>query len=315
MQNAKFKIVFIGTPEFGTIVLEGLINAGYKPVLVVTVPDKPVGRKQVLTPPPVKIVAQKYNILVEQSDKIRNLKFEIRNLKPDLGIVAAYGEIIPKDILDIPKYGFLNVHPSLLPKYRGASPIQYAVLNGDIETGVTIMLMDEKMDHGKIISNIKCKISKRINHRELSKELAEIGAKLLVEIIPRWIKKEIKAIPQDETKATYTKIIKKENGKINWKKTAEEIERQIRAFDPWPGTFTFFDGKKLKILKAEISEQIQNGLVGEPGKTFLASDNKIAVQTGKEYLIIEELQLEGKKSMTSDEFLRGRTDFLGKILE
>ncbi len=313
------KIVFIGTPEFGAIILEGLIKGGYKPILVVTTTDKPVGRKQILTPSVVKVVAKKHNIQVEQSETIKNLKLKIKNLKPDLGIVAAYGEIIPKNILDIPKFGFLNVHPSLLPKYRGPSPIQFTILNDEKKSGVTIILMDEKMDHGKIISNIKYQIpNNKITYENLLKELAEKGAKLLIETIPKWIKGEIKPKPQDEIKTTYTKILKKEDGKIDWRKSAEEIERQIRAFSPWPGSYVFWQkaGKifRLKIFKADVLARKKNQSENQPGKTFLTADNKIAVQTGKDYLIIEELQMEGKRKMTPKEFLIGHPDFIGVIL-
>ncbi len=219
--RAKLKIIFIGTPEFGAIVLDGLVNNGYGPILVATAPDKPVGRKAVLTPPPVKLLAEKYKIPALQPEKIENCKLKIENLKPDLGITAAYGKIIPKDILDIPKSGFINIHPSLLPKYRGPSPIQTAILNGDKETGVSIILMDEKMDSGPIVamSNVKCQMS-NVTHKELEKKLANLGTELLLKTIPRWLKGEIKPIPQDESKATYTKIFKKDDGKIDWKKPA-----------------------------------------------------------------------------------------------
>ncbi|MDP2910690.1 MAG: methionyl-tRNA formyltransferase [bacterium] len=283
MENDKIKIIFIGTPEFGAIILEKLVKNNYKPVLVITNPDKPAGRKQVLTPTPVKLTAQKYKILVEQPEKIQNSKFKIQNLGPDLIITAAYGQIIPKEILKIPKYGCLNVHPSLLPKYRGPSPIQTAILNGDKKTGLTVMLMDEKMDHGKIISNFQFPISNKITYQELYEKLALSGAKLLLETIPKWIDGKIKSQTQDEKKATYTKIIKKEDGKIDWKKPAQEIERQIRALNPWPGTFTFIKkrGKKIriKVCQAELSENNQ--------------------------LIIKKLQPEGKKPMSFEDFKKG----------
>ncbi len=230
-KNIKPKIVFIGTPEFGAIILDRLCQNEYKPVLVITAPDKPVGRKQVITSSPVKITAQKYKIPVAQPENIQNLKSEIKKLKPDLAIVAAYSQIIPKDILDIPKFGFLNVHPSLLPKYRGPSPIQYAILNGDKETGVTIMLMNEKVDSGKIISTSKLSIKdEKITSEQLTEKTADSGAKLLLNTIPKWINSEIKPIPQDEKKATYTKILRKEDGKVDWQKSAKEIERKVRAF-------------------------------------------------------------------------------------
>lgn len=273
----------MGTPEFGAIILDKLIKGSFKPVLVVTAPDKPVGRKQILTPSPVKIIARKNNIPVEQPEIIKNWKLKIGNLNPDLGIVAAYGQIIPKDILDIPKYGFLNVHPSLLPKYRGPSPIQYAILKGEKITGVTIMLMDEKMDHGPILAQRGLEIEEKETGETLHNKLANLGASLLMESIPRWTRKMIKPKPQDEKKATYTKILTREDGRINWKKTAKDLERQVRAFCPWPGTYTIYNGKILKILKAEFS---------------------------KGCLVIKEMQLEGKKPMSYEEFLRGHPDYV-----
>ncbi len=331
IQNSKFKIIFMGTPKFGAIILKGLIKNNYKPVLVITPPDKPVGRKQILTSTPVKLVAQKYKIPVAQPEKVLNFKcnptgsFSLRSiqqvlsLKPDLIISAAYGEIIPKEILKIPKYGCLNIHPSLLPKYRGPSPIQNTILSGDKKTGTTIILIDEKMDHGPILAQQELEFSifppkadqqetgnfqfsnksqspmTKITYEELNKNLAELGVKLLIKTIPKWINGEIKAKVQDESKATYTKIIKKEDGKIDWKKSAGEIERQIRAFYPWPGTFTFFK-KNNKTLRAKILEA-----------EILDKENpkQLCIKCKKGYLAIKKLQPEGKKPMTAEDFLRG----------
>jgi len=259
------KIIFMGTPEFGAIILEGLCQSEYKPILVITAPDKPAGRKQIITFLPVKIVAQKYNIPVSQPISLKNsscVDFLIEK-GPDLIVVAAYGQILPKEILEIPQYGCLNVHPSLLPKYRGSSPIQYTILNGDKETGVTIILMDEKMDHGPILAARELEFSifnypsearvgdegeafSDLQFSNLHDKLADLGAKLLIETIPKWLAREIKPKPQDDSKATYTKILKKEDGKIDWKKSAEEIERQIRAFELWPGSFTIWEKIKNK---------------------------------------------------------------------
>jgi len=316
----QLKIIFMGTPEFGAIILEGLIKANFKPILVVTAPDKPVGRKQIitgeLTPPPVKISAQKYNIPVLQPKELKAISYKLKAMKPELIIVAAYGQILPKEILEIPKYGCLNVHPSLLPRWRGASPIQYTILNGDKETGVTIILMTEKVDEGDVIAISKFQITNpKITYPELLKELAHRGTKLLCETIPEWVNNEIKPKPQNNLEATYTKILKKEDGKIDWKKPAEYIERQIRTFCPWPGSFCFLDEKQIKILKADVLKQTKNGPFGVPGKTFLAPNDKIAVQTGKDFLVIEKLQLEGRKPMSSEEFLRGHLKFSGKILK
>ncbi len=264
MEN--YKIVFIGTPEFGAIILKELIKE-HEPVLVITNPDKPKGRNNIITPSLVKELAQKLNIPVQH---------DFKNIEADLIITAAFGKIIPKHIIDLPKYGCLNVHPSLLPKYRGASPIQTAILNGEEETGVSIMLMDEKMDHGPVLSQIKHKIDNK-DYNTLSKELAEKGAQLLIETIPKYLKGEIKPKEQNHDKATFTKIIKKEDGKIDWSRTPQEIERQIRAFNPWPGTFTFLKDKRIKILEAEV---INNELV------------------------IKKVQPEGKRPMSYEDYLK-----------
>ena len=315
------KIVFLGTPEFGSIILEGLAKTNFKPILVITASDKPVGRKQIITPPPVKIVSQKYDISVAQPERAEEIKLEIEKVTPDLAIVAAYKHLIPKDILEIPKYGFLNVHPSLLPSWRGASPVQHTILNGDKETGVTIILMDEKIDHGKIIAQSRIEIkNNKITSEELTKEMAELGAKLLIETIPAWIGGEIKPISQDDSKATHTRILTKENGKIDWSKSAEYLERQIRAFNLWPGTFTTLKGKNgipktLKIFKAFVLEQTEKGPFGSPGKTYLAPNDKIAVQCGKDFLVVEELQIEGGKRISIKDFLLGHPDFIGITLK
>lgn len=279
----NLKIVYIGTPEFSAVILKKLIQNGYAPVLVVTAPDKPVGRKQIITPPSVKILAQKNNIQVLQTEKIKNCQSKIENFQPDLGILAAFGQIVPKNILNIPKYGFLNVHPSLLPKFRGPSPIQSAILNGDEETGVTIMLMNEKLDEGDIISNISDPFSKNETYETLHNKLAELGGNLLVKTIPDWVSGKIKAKPQNNAKATYSKILKKEDGRIDWTKPADFIDRQIKALNPWPGTFDVYKGKKLKILKSEVVN-------------------------GK--LIIKQVQLEGKKPMSFEEFLLGHKNYI-----
>ena len=237
-------IIFLGTAKFGNIILEKLCQAGYEPV---------------------------------------SCRFEdLKRIRPELVIVANYGKIIPQNVLDIPKYGILNVHPSLLPKYRGASPIQYAILNGEKETGVTIILMDAKVDHGPILAQKKTDIGKNENSSELYERLAILGANLLTDVIPDWIRGEIKLRRQNEKDATYTKRLKREDGKINQRKSAKEIEKQIRAFHIWPGTYTLYKGKRLKILEARLE---------------------------KNKLIIEKVQLEGKKPIPFEDFLRGHPDY------
>lgn len=321
-QETNLKIIFLGTPEFGAIILEKLVENRYKPILAITAPDKPVGRKQILTPPPVKLLAQKYKIPILQPNKILDSKSEIQNSKPDLIIVAAYGQILPKEILDIPKRGCLNVHPSLLPKYRGPSPIQYAILNGDKKTGVTIVLMDEKVDRGPILNQRTLEIEAEETSTTLHLKLANLGAGLLMETIPKWMQEMIKPYPQDDAQATYTKILTREDGRINWKKTAQNLEHEIRAFSYWPGSFTSWqkrDGTmvRIKILKARVFKSI-GGIAYPIGKTLVVPQNEIGVQCrkgflgkGGDFLVIEKLQLEGKKEIGSEEFLRGYPAFIG----
>lgn len=287
------KFVFFGTPEFATIVLDKLVKTGYKPQAVFRNPKE-------LT-----------------AVLIRRLK----NLKPDLAIIAAYGKILSKEILEISRYGFINIHGSILPKYRGPSPIQAAILNGDEKTGITIIKLDEKMDHGPILGKSEILISKSETYEMLSKKLAEAGAKLLIEIIPDYISGKIKPVPQDHSKATYTELIKKENGKIDWQKNAQDLERMVRAYYPWPSAWTIWNGKILKIIESEVSEDKNNHQISE---IFLFQQHPyklenvkmlLGVKCGKNNLIIKKLQLEGGKVLTAQEFLNGHKDFIGSVLE
>lgn len=315
------KIIFMGTPEFSVAILEALINSNYEIVAVITNPDAPMGRKQIFTPSPVKIAAEKNKIPVLQPEKIRNNENLVKQLKKfniDLAIVAAYGKILPKEILEIPKHGFINVHGSLLPKYRGASPIQSAILNGDKKTGITIMKVDEEMDHGPLLANSKLPIANSDTCESLSQKLAISGAELLIKTIPDYISGKIKPIEQEHSKVTYTKIIKKEDGKINWSKSAEEIERMTRAFYPWPSAYANIKNQKskiknkiLKIIEADISDAQNNHYIGE---IFLLNGN-LAIKCGKDALIIKKLQLEGGKILTAKEFLNGHKDFAESILK
>lgn len=318
MKKENSKIIFIGTPEFGSIVLDKICENGLLPILVITAKDKPVGRRQEVMSPPVKVTAKKYNIKTLQPEKIIETRDDLEKIKPDLIVVAAFGQILPKEILNIPRFGCLNVHPSLLPKYRGASPIQSAILNGEEKTGVTILLMKEKMDQGPIIYQESYKIKSETTYKELERELAGLGGKLILNCAPKWIQGKLKAKPQDEQKATYAGVLTKDEGAVDWKKSAEYIERQVRAYNPWPGTFCKFpEGekfKKMKIIRANTLVQTKYGPFGPVGKTFLAPNDKIAVQTGKDFLIITILQPEGRKPMSSAEFLRGHWDFIGTIL-
>lgn len=321
------KTILIGTSEFAERIFRKIYPAmrdKFEIIAVVTAEDKPIGRKQILTPPPIKKWAAENNLPVLQPEKISAPEWikKIKELNPDLIILVAYGQIIPKEILDIPEYKALNIHPSLLPKYRGASPIQAAILNGDRETGVTIMLMDEKMDHGPILASAKLQIpaspAGRPNsqtYQELSEKLANLGAELLIKILPDWIKGKIKSQEQDHSKATFCKIIKKEDGKIDWNKSAEEIERQIRAFQEWPGSYTDFNGKILKITEADYENlSTMLGASTKIGEVFIADKKELGVQTRNGILILKRIQLEGKKPMPVKDFLNGHPEIVGAIL-
>ncbi|MFH0852154.1 MAG: methionyl-tRNA formyltransferase [bacterium] len=327
----ELSIVFMGTPDFSVPILEALCQSDFKPKSIITAPDRPAGRGQEITPPPVKIIAQKYGVPVFQPQTKEELTIQTLNLKPDLIIVAAYGKILPKEILDLPKYGSINVHPSLLPKYRGASPIQFAILGGEAKTGVTIMLMNERMDEGAVLAQETVKIESDDTAETLEEKLSRLSAKLLIKTMNQWL--VLKEMPksaqrliypqeQDGSKATYTKILTKQDGKIIWNKTAKEIDCQIRAFTPWPGSFTVFRNSAktqneekiltLKILKAAASKAQTDK---ELGQVFLTDNKNLAVQTGHDSLIIQELQLEGGKPMPASEFLNGHPEIVGIILQ
>ena len=299
MKNKTKKFVFFGTPKFALPALKALHKEGYHIVLVVTQPDKPIGRKQELTSPAVKDLALNLNIEVIQELKIERLK----EYQADLGIVVAYGKIIPKAILELFPLGVINIHPSLLPKYRGPCPIQTAILNGDNETGVTIIKLDEKMDHGPILGNMKLEVKSSETAEELEERLAKVSADLLIKILPDYVEGKIKLIPQNDAQATFTKILKREDGKIDWQKSAKEIERQIRAFYPWPGSFAEVKLQNLKVTKI-LSAHISKEKCGSIGK-LQNKNGKLIVQTGESCLVIEKLQPEGKKVMSSKEFING----------
>jgi methionyl-tRNA formyltransferase len=314
----KIRTILMGTPEFAERIFRKIYpelkSGGFEIIAVITIEDKPIGRKQILTPPPVKIWARENNLLVLQPHKIKSPEWieKIGKLTPDLIILTAYGQIIPMEILDVPKFGALNIHPSLLPKYRGASPIQSAILNGDKETGVTIILMDEEMDHGNIISNSKFLISNKITYKELEEKLVETGADLLIKTLPDWTARKIKPREQDHSKATFCKIIKKEDGRIDWSKSAIEIEGQIRAFAKWPESYTEINSLKLKILEAEVENKKTDYQIGE---VFIGDNKNLCVQTGDGILILKQVQLEGKKAMPIKNFLNGHPEIIGNILK
>lgn len=249
------KYVFFGTPEFAAVILEKLVQAGSIPAAVVCNPDKPTGRKKIITAPPVKqlIAKGKAQIKILQPENLTAISDKLSVIKPDFALVAAYAKILPKEILAIPRLGIIGVHPSLLPKYRGSSPIQQAILDGEEKTGVTLYLLDEKMDHGSIIAKSEINIHKKDTFPSLRDKLAELGADLLIETLPRFINGKITPLPQDESQATYTKKFTTEDAYIDLDKDEGQIiERKVHALNPGPGTWTMQNGKRVKILEVKL---------------------------------------------------------------
>lgn len=298
------KVVFMGTPDFAVGTLEAIIEAGHEVVLVVTQPDKPKGRSGALQFPPVKECAVAHGIEVFQPTKIRleeNVEF-LRKYDADIFVVAAFGQILPKSILDMPKYGCINVHASLLPKYRGAAPIQWAVINGDPVTGVTIQQMDIGVDTGDIIVTKELAIAGDETGGGLFDKLAVVGAEACLEAMKQIEEGTATRTPQNHEKATHVSMISKEFGLIDWNKSAVEIERLIRGLNPWPSAYTKLDGKTFKIWRAKVLSEATDAM---PGEVVSVDKNSLKVQTGDGMLSLVEVQLEGKKRMEIDAFLRG----------
>ena len=308
----KPNIIFMGTPDFSAVILRALCEADASVLAVVTQPDKPQGRKMKLTPSPVKVFAESLGIPVLQPNRVRSQAFisTLKALSPDLIITAAYGKILPKGILDIPKYGCLNVHGSILPKYRGAAPVQWAILNGEKISGITIMKMDEGMDTGDILSEKKVDIPLSMNANDLMTLLSEEGARLLLSTIPSYIEGEMKPVLQEESLATYAPMIEKEQGLIDWEKDAIHIHNQVRGLSMWPGTHTFFAGGRLKIIASSPVENARMLLqnyseihgVPKAGTVIDSASGKLLVACGNETaLALLHLQLpSGKRLLAKD---------------
>ncbi len=343
------RIVFMGTPDFAAGILAAVLDAGYPVAAVVTQPDRPKGRRREPVPCPVKELATSRGIPALTPERVRRPEEieKIRALAPDLILVAAFGQILPKELLDIPQYGCLNVHASLLPAYRGAAPIQHAILDGCKETGVSIMQMDEGLDTGAVLAQRSIPIDPEDTGGTLFDKLMSLGAELLMDTLPKVGTGELVPVPQPKESATpYAAMLKKEDGRIDWTETAEVIERKVRAFSPWPGAYTTLDGKNLRIWTANVvfkepvilseAKNLEDGLPEktdedsptgkepvilseaknfegrfpqevnpQPGTLTRLPDGTLAVQTGKGLLLPLEVQLEGKRRMTIQEFLRG----------
>ncbi|MEH6987839.1 methionyl-tRNA formyltransferase [Cytobacillus firmus] len=299
------KIVFMGTPDFSVPVLKQIIDDGYEVIGVVTQPDRPVGRKKVLTPPPVKVEAEKQGIPVYQPEKIRQPDEleKVLALKPDLVVTAAFGQILPKELLDAPTYGCINVHASLLPELRGGAPIHYSILQGKEKTGITIMYMAEKLDAGDILTQVEVPITETDTVGTLHDKLSKAGCKLLSETLPKLLNGELNPIKQNEEEATFAYNIKREQEKIDWSKTGEEIYNHIRGLNPWPVAYTTFDGKVVKIWN---SKKVKHAKSEEPGTIIRLEEDGVVVASGNDTAVkITELQPSGKKKMPAEQFLRG----------
>src|SRR6266478_5874875 len=297
------RIVFIGAGEIGVPTLQALLKSEYAVVAIVTQPDKPVGRAQIIEPPPIKnaMAGSKMPILQPARIKEREAIEEIRTLAPDVIVVAAYGQILPRDVLEIPKIACINLHASLLPRWRGAAPVQAAIAAGDRETGITVMYMDEGLDTGDILLQRATEIRPDDTGRSLHERLAQIAPEALLESLRLLTAGSAPRIPQDNAQATYAPKLKREHGRIDWSETAEAIERKIRAFNPWPGAFMQINNRNLKIFSAAVVD-----LSGESGE-ILRSEKELVVAARKGAVSLDEVQLEGKRRMTATEFLRGHS--------
>lgn len=301
------KLIFFGTSEFALPALEKLTENGMSPSLVVTTPDALAGRNLALSPSPVKVKAKELGIRCIQPERLdADALSSIKKEAPDLFVLAAYGKILPKEFLQIPKKGALNIHPSLLPKFRGSSPVQSFLLSQEKETGVTLMLMDEEVDHGPLIVQKRYVLSGRPTTEELKKTLAHIGAEMLIETLPLWIEGKIQPHEQEHVLSSYTEQLKKEDGRIDWDKSAEYIERQVRAFFPWPGTFAEHDTGRIKVLASRVEKG-----TGSPGTIFKTDSGEMGVFCQKDALVVEKIQPANKKPMSSRDFLLGHKDIIG----
>ena len=308
------RVIFMGTPDFAVGTLEALRRAGHEIVLAVTQPDKPKGRGKSMQFPPVKEAALSHGIPVFQPRRVREPECidELRQYQAEIIVVVAFGQILPKEILEMPKHGCVNVHASLLPKYRGAAPIQWAVINGERVTGVTTMRMDQGLDTGDMILKEEVELAPQETGGSLFDRLAQTGAALCVRTLEAIEDGTAVYTPQDHEAATHTTMIKKQLGKIDWNRPAQELECLIRGLNPWPSAYTSLNGKTLKIWKAAV--EAQEGGKTEPGIVTAVENDRIVVQTAHGLLQLLEVQLEGKKRMTTDALLRGFPVETGTVL-
>jgi len=310
----KVRTVFMGTPQFAVPILESLLRNSYEVIAVYTQPDKPAGRGHQVVHSPIKKLALERQIPVIQPEtfKAREAVEKLASFQPELIIVAAFGLILPPEVLSLPKFACLNVHPSLLPRHRGPSPVANAILCGDELTGVTIMVMDEGLDTGPILAQEKMGISFMNTTGSLSSKLARVGAKLLLETLPKWLGGELKPRAQDESQATYSKLITSKDAEIDWHLSAVELWRRVRAYNPWPTSYTWYQRKRLKIHKAIPSSDAAKGDIGEV--ITLAEPPGVGVVTGQGVLGLCQVQLEGRRELPIKDFVIGQREFVGCVL-
>lgn len=306
------RIVFMGTPEISASVLEGIISAGYNVVAVIAQPDRPVGRKKELIPVPTKVVAENHSIPVYQPIKIRKEYEFVKELHPDVIITLAYGQIVPQGLLDIPPLGCLNLHGSLLPKYRGAAPIQYALMNNDKVTGMTLMKMVKEMDAGEMYAKEEVEIAPNDNSTSLFKKMGEAALKLILKELPTILEGKLKGVPQDESLVTFAPSIKPEEEKLDLSKSKEELHGYIRALSEVPGAYLYLEGLKFKIYRSEI---VSDETLGEIGWIVKADKKGLYLQTINGVLALLDVQLEGKKRMDYMSFINGHPNLLHKKLQ
>jgi len=303
------RLIFMGTPQFAVEPLRALAAAGHDIAGVVTRTDKPAGRGRTVAAPPVKVAAQELGFTIFQPKRAKDPEFigMLRTLTPEAIIVAAYGQILPKEILTLPKFGCVNIHASLLPAYRGAAPINWAIIRGEQETGITIMMMDEGMDTGAILMQESIPIGPEETAGALKEKLASLGAKMIVTALPLLESGKLTPVPQDGTKATTAPLLKKGDGLIDWHLSAREIHNRVRGLSPWPGAYSLLDKNMVKIIASGVLDG-----TGEPGSLYERDKNTLVVGTGSGLLRILSIQPEGKKPMTAGEFMRGHRGINGK---
>ncbi len=304
------RVLFLGSPELAVIPLEALAQAGYEIVGAVTQPDRPAGRRQARTAPPVKVAAERLGLPVLQPTTLRDADAvaQLAALRPDVGVVAAYGEILRQNVLDIPPLGYLNIHPSLLPRYRGPAPVTGAILAGDTESGVSVMLLERGMDSGPLLAQQAVPLPPDARAGAFTTAMFHLGSQLLLDVLPRYARGELTPQPQDHRRATVTRMITKQDGLIDWHLPAVQIERMVRAYDPWPAAYTFWQGQQLKVLEARLHPTTSTA----PAGTILPERAHLLVACGSGVLELCRVQPASKRAMTARAWRNGQREVEGQ---